>query len=156
MSMSARRRGFIIFLMGLFGGVVLLGVTGHVVSATDKRPFCGRCHTMLPAAITHKISSHTNLDCNECHLPRGFVRHYAYKAYYGLHDFAAEHIFDVQLPIKASATMKDVINENCKACHTATNTNVASMEAKPYCTDCHRSVPHARTMPISTRMVAYE
>ena len=54
------------------------------------------------------------------------------------------------------APTKDVVNANCKACHFATNENVASMDAKPYCVDCHRSAQHMRMKPISTRMVADE
>ncbi len=75
---------------------------------------------------------------------------------YRLSDIVAENFTDVVLPIQAGTLMKDVINENCKACHAATNMDVASMESKRYCTDCHRNVPHQRTMPVSTRMVAYE
>ena len=37
-----------------------------------------------------------------------------------------------------------------------TNVNVASMDAKPYCVDCHRGMQHMRMKPISTRMVADE
>ena len=37
---------------------------------------------------------------------------------------------------------------------TSTNVNVASMDAKPYCVDCHKGMAHMRMMPISTRTVA--
>jgi len=47
-----------------------------------------------------------------------------------------------------------VVNANCMACHSQTNVNVASMDAKPYCVDCHKGMAHMRMMPISTRTVA--
>ena len=60
------------------------------------------------------------------------------------------------VPHPPSLHTRDVVNANCKACHAQTNINVASMDAKPYCVDCHRGVTHMRTRPISTRTVAYE
>ena len=53
-----------------------------------------------------------------------------------------------------SVRTKDVVNANCMACHSQTNVNVASMDAKPYCVDCHKGMAHMRMMPISTRTVA--
>ena len=58
--------------------------------------------------------------------------------------------------VPLSARTRDVVNENCKACHFATNSEVASMDAKPYCVDCHRNMAHMRHKPISTRTVAYD
>jgi len=150
------RRGFTFLLTGLVLGVVLLGASAYVIKATDKRQFCAQCHSMMPSAVTQKVSTHVNLECNECHLPQNVLYRYPYKAYIGMYDIFAENFKDVELPIMADTLMKDVINENCKACHTATNMEVATMESKRYCTDCHRNVPHQRMQPISTRMVAYE
>ena len=79
-----------------------------------------------------------------------------FKAKEGARDFYMNTLGDVDLPIVAGMATKDVVNANCKACHFATNENVASMDAKPYCVDCHRSAQHMRMKPISTRMVADE
>ena len=59
-------------------------------------------------------------------------------------------------PMALSSFPADQQPSNCIACHTATNTDVASMNVKPYCVDCHRNVAHMRHKPISTRIVAYE
>ena len=75
----------------------------------------------------------------------------AFKAKEGARDFYMNTLGDVDLPIVAGMATKDVVNANCKACHFATNENVASMDAKPYCVDCHRSAQHMRMKPISTR-----
>lgn len=151
------RRGWKMLAGGVVLGIGVLAGTSYVVGITDQRPFCATCHLMEPQAITHKLSTHANVSCNECHLPQGdFIGHYLYKAYTGVNDVAVNTFGAPALPITSTAKMKDIIDANCRRCHAGTNRNVASMEAKPYCTDCHRNVPHMRTKPISTRMVAYE
>ena len=99
---------------------------------------------------------HANLACNECHAPTALLSKLPFKAKEGARDFYMNTLGDVDLPIVAGMATKDVVNANCKACHFATNENVASMDAKPYCVDCHRSAQHMRMKPISTRMVADE
>jgi len=153
---SGIQAGFKFCLVGLVIGVVLVAGSAYVSGKTDQRPFCGECHTMMPQAITQKLSTHTNLTCNECHLPQSLTEKLPYKAYTGLADIAAEQFGKVNFPITATPRMKNIINTNCKSCHAATNMDVASMESKRYCTACHRNVPHQRTQPVSTRMVAYE
>jgi len=156
MKMPDIRAGCAIFLAGLVIGAAALAANAYVIGATDQRPFCAQCHSMMPSAITQKRSTHVNLTCNECHLPQNLMSKLPQKAAIGLYDIFAENFADVRLPIAASPGMKDIINANCTSCHAATNQNVASMESKRYCTDCHRNVPHQRTQPVSTRMVAYE
>ena len=156
MEKSGTRAGCKIFLAGLVIGAAVLAGSAYVSGVTDQRPFCAQCHTMMPQAITQKLSTHTDLTCNECHLPQNPTDKFPYKAYIGLSDVYSENFADVRYPIAASPLMKDIVNTNCKSCHAATNLNVASMESKRYCTDCHRNVPHQRTQPVSTRMVAYE
>lgn len=157
MATSPTGRGWKMLAGGVVLGVVVLAGTSYVVGMTDQRPFCATCHLMEPEAITHKLSTHANISCNECHLPQGaFVGHYVYKARTGINDVYVNTMGAPDLPITTTADMKEIIDANCRRCHANTNLNVASMDAKPYCTDCHRNVPHMRTKPISTRMVAYE
>lgn len=157
MATSPTGRGWKMLVAGVVLGVVVLAGTSYVVGMTDQRPFCATCHLMEPEAITHKLSTHANISCNECHLPQGvFVGHYVYKARTGINDVYVNTVGAPDLPITTTADMKEIIDANCRRCHANTNLNVASMDAKPYCTDCHRNVPHMRTKPISTRMVAYE
>jgi len=110
---------------------------------------------MQTAAITHKISSHANQACNDCHAPAALGARLPFKAAEGLRDFAG-NLSGKEISVPVSLRTKDVINNNCKQCHAMTNMAVASMEPKKYCVDCHRSVAHMRAKPISTRMVAYE
>lgn len=142
-----------IFLGGIAVGVVLLAGSAIAMRVTDQRPFCASCHVMQEAALTHKMSTHANLTCNECHAPHNLAAKIPFKAAEGLRDFTA-NMQGKDVPIPVSMRTKDVVNANCKSCHAMTNMNVASMEAKPYCVDCHRSVAHMRQKPISTRTVA--
>lgn len=138
---------------GIILGVVLWSTFAFSMKMTDSRPFCASCHIMNEAAVTHKMSTHANLACNDCHAPTGIVSRYIFKAQEGTRDFFG-NVAGNSVPIPVSFHTKDVVNANCKACHAMANLNVASMEAKPYCVDCHRSNAHMRQKPISTRMVA--
>jgi cytochrome c nitrite reductase small subunit len=142
-------------LGGVVLGVVLLAVSAAVMRTTDQRPFCSSCHVMHTAAVTHKLSSHANQACNDCHAPTALGARLPFKAAEGLKDFAG-NFAGKEVSVPVSPRTKDVVNNNCKSCHAATNMDVASMEGKTYCIDCHRNVAHMRLKPISTRMVAYE
>ena len=144
-----------IFLGGIAVGIVLLAGSAIAMRTTDQRPFCGSCHLMQQAALTHKVSTHANLACNDCHAPHNLAAKIPFKAGEGLRDFMG-NMQGKDVPLSVSLRTKEVINANCKSCHAMTNMNVASMEAKPYCVDCHRSVAHMRQKPISTRTVANE
>jgi len=142
-------------LGGVVLGVVLLAASAIAMRATDQRPFCSTCHMMEVAAVTHKLSSHANQACNDCHTPRTLSSKLPFKAASGLNDFAG-NLSGKEISVPVSLRTKDVVNNNCKHCHAMTNVNVASMEAKAYCVDCHRNVAHMRAKPVSTRMVADE
>lgn len=144
-----------VFLGGLAAGAALLAVMAFAMVSTDQRPFCASCHIMQEAAVTHKLSTHAKLACNECHAPHNLLAKLPFKAQEGLRDFMG-NVSGKDIPRPLSARTRDVVNENCKACHFATNSEVASMDAKPYCVDCHRNVAHMRHKPISTRTVAYD
>jgi cytochrome c nitrite reductase small subunit len=142
-------------LSGVVLGVVLLAATAGAMRVTDQRPFCSSCHMMETAAVTHKLSSHANQACNDCHAPAALSSKLPFKAAEALSDFTG-NLAGKEIGIPVSLRTKDVINNNCKQCHAATNMAVASMESKKYCVDCHRNVAHMRAKPVSTRMVAYE
>lgn len=144
-----------IFLAGLLGGVVLVAAAAYGMRITDSRPFCASCHVMQEAAVTHKLSTHAALACNDCHSPHNLLAKLPFKAREGLRDVVA-NMQGRDAPVLPSVGTRDIINENCIACHSETNTNVASMDVKPYCTDCHRNVAHMRSKPLSVRTVAHE
>jgi cytochrome c nitrite reductase small subunit len=142
-------------LGGVVLGVMLLAVSAIAMRVTDQRPFCSACHVMATAAVTHKLSSHANQACNDCHTPVALGSKLSFKTSAGLSDFIG-NLSGNEISVPVSLRTKDVVNNNCRHCHAITNMDVASMETKKYCVDCHRNVAHMRAKPISTRMVAYE
>lgn len=148
------RTGLRLIGVGAVLGIVLAAGAGFGMKVTDRRPFCASCHIMQEAALTHKASAHANLACNECHAPQNLAAKLSFKAAAGTKDVYMNTLGRPGDVIPASQSTKDVVNANCKACHTMTNMQVASMDSKPYCVDCHRNVQHMRMMPISTRKVA--
>ncbi len=142
-------------LLGIAVGVGLFASAAVAMHYTDQRPFCGKCHVMAEASVTHKLSTHANQSCNSCHAPTNLISKIPFKAAEGLKDFTS-NIQGKDVALNISVRTKDVVNANCKSCHAMTNMGVASMESKPYCVDCHRNVAHMRQKPISTRMVADE
>jgi cytochrome c nitrite reductase small subunit len=137
-------------------GVVALATLAFGMKYTDQRPFCTSCHIMDPVGVTHKLSGHANISCNDCHAPHNLLAKLPFKAIAGARDVYMNTLGHPGDLILAGMETKEVVNANCKACHTMTNVEVASMEAKKYCTDCHRNVQHMRMKPISTREVADE
>ncbi|MDR3363286.1 MAG: NapC/NirT family cytochrome c [Desulfovibrio sp.] len=144
-----------VLLCGVIVGIALVGVLAGAMTASDQRPFCSSCHVMTEAAATHKMGTHANLACNDCHTPTGLISKVSFKTKAGISDFFANQS-GKDVPHPASGDTRSVVNDNCKSCHAPTNLNVASMDVKPYCVDCHRNVAHMRYKPVSTRMVAYE
>ena len=147
--------GLKLLLGGVLLGAVLLAGSALAMRMTDQRPFCRSCHVMDVAAVTHKLSTHANLACNDCHAPANLSARLPFKAAEGLRDFSA-NLSGAEVNIPVSLRTREVVNTNCKSCHSMTNMTVASMEAKGHCVDCHRNIAHMRAKPISTRMVAYE
>lgn len=148
--------GLKVLLGGVVLGVLVVAVLAWGMRVTDARPFCSSCHIMEQAARSHKLSPHADLACNECHAPASLGAKLPFKAQVGIHDVLANTFGNPEFPVVALEKTKNVVNENCKACHANTNTEVASMDVKPYCVDCHRGMQHMRMKPISTRMVADE
>ena len=134
------------------GMVAMVGI-GLAVKGTDQAVFCASCHAMNEAAWTHKQSVHAQFDCNECHTPHAIAQKLPYKAAVGMHDIYVNTTDTIPDLIHTQQKMKDVIQENCRRCHVATTMTVA-MDAKPYCTDCHRAVPHNKKLSIDRRKAA--
>lgn len=141
--------GLVAFVAGM---LAVVGI-GMAVKGTDQASFCASCHAMSEPAWTHKQSVHAQFACNECHTPAALVAKLPYKAKVGLNDIFVNTTGTVPDLIHTKQDMKDVIQANCRRCHLASTMDVA-MDAKPYCTDCHRSVPHNKKLPIDRRKAA--
>ncbi len=142
-----------VWVFGIIIGSILTVGAGVGMQITDRRPFCASCHIMNEAAVTHKISAHGELSCNECHAPHDLAEKLPFKAVAGSKDVYFNLLGKIEMPLEAGENTRQVVNTNCKACHHMTNATVASMDVKGLCTDCHRNVQHMRMKPVSTRSV---
>ena len=110
-------------LKWLLGGVVLgvglLAVSAVAMRVTDQRPFCSSCHVMQTAAVTHKLSSHANQACNDCHAPAAFGAKLPFKVSSGLSDFVA-NFSGKEVSVPVSLRTKDV--KNSRQNHSALTT----------------------------------
>lgn len=140
--------------VGLVTGCILFAGASVSMKLSDHRPFCSQCHVMKEAAITHSMSSHEKLACNECHAPNNLLEKLPFKAFTGMKDIYLNMFGSPVEPVEAGEETREVVNTNCKICHANTNILVSSMEVKDRCADCHRNVQHMRMKPISTRSVS--
>lgn len=156
--MPQKRRGKVFVLFLLLVGAFLYAGFAFSMKATDEAQFCGSCHMMYEAVRTHQMSVHAKEACNECHIPHKMPSKLIYKSMAGAKDVFKNTLGDVFDVIHASDSTKQVVNDNCSRCHTMTIINVADDigQAKGYCTDCHRGVPHMSKLPIDQRRVADE
>ena len=150
---SKPRGRWTLALLAFVVGMAAMVSVGLAIKGTDQAVFCASCHVMSEVAWTHKQSIHAALDCNECHTPHNLVEKLPFKAAVGMHDIYANSFEDVANVIHANKDTKNVVQENCRRCHVSTTMSVA-MDAKPYCTDCHRAVPHNSKLPIDRRKAA--
>ncbi len=142
-----------VLLLTFVGGMIAMTGAGLAMKKSDQAAFCASCHVMSEAAWTHKTSVHAKLDCNECHAPANLAEKIPFKTAAGLHDISVNTFGRVADVIHANKDSKRVVQENCRRCHVSTVQNVA-MNAKEYCTDCHRAVPHNKKIPIDRRKAA--
>jgi cytochrome c nitrite reductase small subunit len=150
---STRWRGLRRALLPALAGMVLLVGAALAMHGTDQAPFCGACHSMAEAALTHKRSVHAELACNECHAPHNLVAKLPFKSKEGLRDIWATATSTVPDLIHPGGDTRRVTQENCQRCHSATTSTVI-MQSKEFCTDCHRHVPHSPKIPVAKRSAA--
>ncbi len=146
------RRWRPLFLAMVFGVALTVGAAIGM-TATDQAVFCGSCHSMDEAALTHKLSAHAALACNECHAPHNLLAKIPFKAKEATRDVLATLTSSIPELIHPGEETRNVVQANCQRCHSATTAGVA-MQSKAYCTDCHRHVPHMPKLPIAKRSAA--
>ena len=147
------RRGWRFALPPAIAGIVLTVGAALAMTATDQAMFCGSCHSMAEAALTHKRSVHAELACNECHAPHNLVSKIPFKTKEGTRDILATVTSSIPDLIHPGEDTKEVTQANCQRCHSSTTSTVV-MQSKEFCTDCHRHVPHTPKIPVAKRSAA--
>lgn len=140
-------------LVPLVAGVVITVFASFAMTTTDSAGFCGSCHSMSEAALTHSRSVHAKQACNECHAPHNLIVKIPFKAKEGTRDVYQTVTNNVPDLIHPGGNTMEVVQKNCLRCHGAVIQGV-NMLSKSHCTDCHRYVPHSPKIPVSKRSAA--
>jgi len=127
--------------------------TAVAMNTTDQAGFCGSCHSMAEAALTHKQSLHAKFACNECHAPHNIAAKIPFKTKEGARDIFATVAKTIPDMIHPGEETREVVQANCLRCHEA-GIQTVNMTSKTHCTDCHRHVPHTPKLPIAKRSAA--
>ena len=129
-------------------GVVISGAGAAMMSFSGSPAFCGTCHSMKEVTETFAQSTHSKLECVDCHLPHDSRVMYLFeKGRTGMNDVYHEVLRDYPAHIKLSARGRDMVNRNCLRCHANTMNKVHADLFKPMdtggdCLKCHSRIAH--------------
>lgn len=131
---------------GFVFGVAATGIGMATMSFSGSPAFCGYCHSMKSEAAAFSISTHSRLDCTDCHLPHDNMAIYLMeKGRTGMLDTYHEVLRDYPAHIKLSARARTTVNANCLRCHENTMRNVHAevmdMDTGD-CMKCHSRIAH--------------
>ncbi|MCT8137712.1 NapC/NirT family cytochrome c [Anaerobacillus sp. CMMVII] len=142
--------------------IIVIGLALSVnigVNATSTNSFCSSCHMMTPQALTWEASSHSSIDCKDCHIKSGIEGKIEAKIG-GLYELYHMVTDSYGTPIR----MKELIpNENCQKCHNMGTRDVSASgdiivdhlihdEKEVFCVTCHAGVAHGK---VSENRVTY-
>ncbi|GAB6094883.1 NapC/NirT family cytochrome c [Desulfatiferula olefinivorans] len=140
-------------LIPFAAGIAVTLAASFAMHTTDSAAFCGSCHSMAEAALTHSTSVHAQFACNECHAPHNLIPKIPFKTKEGARDVYKTVTYNVPDLIHPNETTLTVIQNNCLRCHGSVIKEV-NMLSKDRCTDCHRHVPHSPKTPVAKRSAA--
>lgn len=144
-----------LYIIVLFG---LIGYTG--VEATSSSKFCSSCHAMKPEYYTWQASSHSQIDCTECHISDGITGYAKAKAN-GLKEVYISATNSYTAPVQMPS---DIPNEACEKCHNMKALKISApgdliiphdkhLAMDIQCVQCHSGVAHGN---ISDRNITFK
>ncbi len=170
MSVSSKKKIFIVVLLVFLAGLAFAGAFNVGVSATNEMGFCTSCHSMqIPyeeykESVHFKNTSGVQATCADCHVPKEFVpkmiaKVMAYK------DVLGEILGTIDTPEKYEEhrwgmanrvwdKMEKSYSSTCRSCHefehmdlseqdrSARNKHGKAVDKGETCIDCHKGVAH--------------
>lgn len=131
-------------------GLYLLFQVGYY--ATSGPSFCASCHEVEQYVTSWEDSSHSNINCLQCHQPNGELGKIHAKAR-GLNYVIQHFSGDYTIPTQAQ-----IFEQNCIQCHLGDDENqpnatklantdkvnhYATIKNSQSCLECHREAGHA-------------
>lgn len=135
--------------------LILIGLVSLVIYIAYRLSYawfadpstCKKCHEVEPYAISWEKSSHSNVDCRDCHESRGVFRRLEFTVR-GVRDIGIHFKDNYSFPMRAV-----VYDSNCINCHLGSFK--PELEASPMpkghakliksgvgCNGCHRDTGH--------------
>jgi nitrate/TMAO reductase-like tetraheme cytochrome c subunit len=144
-----------VLFLAIFFGLSFVGL-----ETTSSSEFCASCHEMKPQYYTWKASSHSEVDCESCHIGSGAENHVKAKGN-GIKEFYKKQTDTYLAPIKMPNLIPD---SACESCHNMKNREVTPSGdiIIPHskhktegikCVQCHSGTAHGE---ISDRKVTYK
>ena len=117
----AFRHGIEIVVIATFINFVIVGTaTYRGVSYMDSPHFCGQsCHVMAPQWTAYQVSSHSHVDCVECHVGSG-MKSYVQAKVNGTKQLIEVTFHTWPTPIRAPLNELRPARATCEACHSPT------------------------------------
>ena len=142
-----KKNTLILLSCGFAAGLVVFGAGSAFMSVSGSAEFCGNCHSMKHETETFLMSSHSNQQCTECHLPHSNpVEYMVEKGRTGIVDMYHEVKRDYPARIKLSASSRQMVNDNCLRCHENVMKDVklsrTPMDTGGDCLKCHSRIVH--------------
>lgn len=136
-------------IVGVMALILVMGVGLYVTDFTaylgSNPSTCNNCHVMDAVYESWYHGGHHQWAlCGDCHTPHAFIPKYLVKAQSAFRHVSAYGLGHIPDAIRARASSKEVIQENCVRCHLETVSMImeSSMNFDRYCYDCHRTVAH--------------
>lgn len=146
--------------VALFFIVVFFSIGAVGVETTSTSDFCSSCHEMKPEYYTWEASSHSEVDCVQCHIESG-VEEYAKAKANGLVEVYKKQTGKYIAPIRMPDQIPD---ESCEKCHNVYNreftvsgdvivSHTKHKEEDIKCVECHSGTAHGN---IDDRKMTYK
>jgi nitrate/TMAO reductase-like tetraheme cytochrome c subunit len=144
-----------LFFLALFASISFTGL-----KATSSSSFCSSCHEMKPELYTWKASTHSEVDCVNCHVKQG-VKNLANEKKEVIVDVYKKKMGTYTAPIHMASEIPD---SSCERCHNV-NTRYFTPSGDliiPHdkhknkgieCIQCHSGVAHGK---IADRKMTYQ
>lgn len=139
-------------IIGSLTVIIVLYILFQIGYAATSGPyFCAKCHEVEKYVTSWQTSAHKDINCLECHQPRGELGKIHAKAR-GLNYVFQHYSGDYTIPTQAI-----VYDQNCLICHlkdrkrypetvrlknTSKVNHLETIKQSQSCLDCHRAIGH--------------